>query len=380
MEKKIQSKYNRIAMACQGGGSLGAYHIGVIKAMQESGYSPSLVAGISIGAFVGAIIAGNKPENRIEALTKFWDTISWPESPFIPESTGDLRKFINTLASLQGFLFGQPAFFSPRKISPTEHLKGTPGAISYYDTSKLRETLLEFVDFEGINSGKLARLILGVTRVKDGTLNFFDSAKMPLGPEHVMASGAMPPGFPGIEIDGDLYWDGGCSSNTPIEGILNAEPKMHTLCFMIDLFAADGRIPENMDDITLTLKNIQFSSRTTHSLKQIMNRKNLKAYISFLLKHLPADIKNSPIAKEIQKKADDTTLFDIIHLSYKKPAYEVSSCDCEFSKLSIKSRAEHGYKDMKEALKNSEWLTDHDETTTSRIHKFIGESHTREDE
>ncbi|MBY0292962.1 MAG: patatin-like phospholipase family protein, partial [Alphaproteobacteria bacterium] len=309
MEKKAQSKYKRIAMACQGGGSLGAYHIGVLKAMEESGYSPSLVAGISIGAFVGAIIAGNKPENRIEVLTKFWDTISWPESPLVPDSTGDVRKFINTLASLQGFLFGQPAFFSPRLISPTHHLKGTPGAISYYDTSKLRETLLEFVDFEGINSGKLARLILGVTRVKDGTLNFFDSAKMPLGPEHVMASGAMPPGFPGIEIDGDLYWDGGCSSNTPIEGILNAEPKMDTLCFMIDLFAADGRIPENMDDVTLTLKNIQFSSRTNHSLEQIINRKNLKAYVSFLLKHLPANVKNTPIAKEIQKKADDTTLF-----------------------------------------------------------------------
>ncbi|MBY0501081.1 MAG: patatin-like phospholipase family protein [Alphaproteobacteria bacterium] len=373
MEKKGQTKYKRIAMACQGGGSLGGYHIGALKAMQENGYVPNLVAGISIGAFIGSIIAGNKPENRIEMLTKFFEKITWPDIFGFPESTGDVRKVLNKIASLQGFVFGQPAFFTPRIPSPTHRLKGTPGATSYYDTSPLRETLLEFVDFEGINSGKLARLILGVTHVKDGSLVFFDSAKMPLGPEHVMASGAMPPGFPGIEIDGELYWDGGCASNTPLEGILNAEPKMDTLCFMIDLFAPSNHLPEDMTDVDLTLKNIQFSSRTTHHLEHISNRKNLKAYINFLLKQLPSNVKNSPIAKEIEEKASDNTLFDIIHLSYNKPPYEVSTCDCEFSKTSLMDRAKHGYKDMTEALKDSPWLTEHDEATSSRIHKFVGE-------
>ncbi|MDZ4322763.1 MAG: DUF3734 domain-containing protein, partial [Alphaproteobacteria bacterium] len=361
MDKKAQTKYKRIAMACQGGGSLGGYHIGALKAMQEAGYSPNLVAGISIGAFIGAIVAGNKPEDRIEKLTKFFEKISWPEISILPDSTGDVRKFMNSLSSLQGFLFGQPAFFSPRFPAPTHRLKGTPGATSYYDTSMLRETLLEFVDFEGINSGKLARLILGVTHVKDGSLVFFDSAKMPLGPEHVMASGAMPPGFPGIEIDGELYWDGGCASNTPLEGILDAEPKEDTLCFMIDLFAPESDLPEDMTDVTLTMKNIQFSSRTTHSLKQISNRKNQNSYINYLLKQLPNTVKNTPVLDEIRKEAKDTTLFDVIHLSYNKPPYEVSSCDCEFSRNSLKDRASHGYKDMKLALTDSSWLTDHKE-------------------
>lgn len=375
MDKKAQTKYKRIAMACQGGGSLGGYHIGALKAMQEAGYSPNLVAGISIGAFIGAIVAGNKPEDRIEKLTKFFEKISWPEISILPDSTGDVRKLMNSLSSLQGFLFGQPAFFSPRFPAPTHRLKGTPGATSYYDTSMLRETLLEFVDFEGINSGKLARLILGVTHVKDGSLVFFDSAKMPLGPEHVMASGAMPPGFPGIEIDGELYWDGGCASNTPLEGILDAEPKEDTLCFMIDLFAPESNLPEDMTDVTLTMKNIQFSSRTAHSLKQISNKKNLNSYINYLLKQLPSTVKDTPVLQEIRKEAKDTTLFDVIHLSYDKPPYEVSSCDCEFSRNSLKDRAAHGYKDMKTALTDSSWLTDHKEGTSSRIHRFIGETH-----
>ena len=375
MDNKGQTKYKRIAMACQGGGSLGGYHIGALKAMQEAGYSPNLVAGISIGAFIGAIVAGNKPEDRIEKLTKFFEKISWPEISILPDSTGDVRKLMNSLSSLQGFLFGQPAFFSPRFPAPTHRLKGTPGATSYYDTSMLRETLLEFVDFEGINSGKLARLILGVTHVKDGSLVFFDSAKMPLGPEHVMASGAMPPGFPGIEIDGELYWDGGCASNTPLEGILDAEPKEDTLCFMIDLFAPESNLPEDMTDVTLTMKNIQFSSRTAHSLKQISNKKNLNSYINYLLKQLPSTVKDTPVLQEIRKEAKDTTLFDVIHLSYDKPPYEVSSCDCEFSRNSLKDRAAHGYKDMKTALTDSSWLTDHKEGTSSRIHRFIGETH-----
>lgn len=373
MEKKGQTKYKRIAMACQGGGSLGGYHIGALKAMQEAGYFPNLVAGISIGAFIGSIIAGNKPEDRIERLTQFFEKISWPETSPFPNSTGDVRKFMNTLSSLQGFLFGQPAFFAPRIPPPTHRLKGTPGATSYYDTSMLRDTLLEFVDFDGINSGKLARLILGVTHVKDGSLVFFDSAKMPLGPEHVMASGAMSPGFPGIEIDGELYWDGGCASNTPLDGILAAQPREETLCFMIDLFAPSEHLPEDMTDVDLTLKNIQFSSRTETHLKQLSNRKNLKSYISYLLKHVPNAVKGTPLPQEIQEAAEDT-LFDIIHFSYNKPPYEVSTCDCEFSRNSLKDRAAHGYKDMKAALSDSSWMMDHKEGTSSRIHRFIGET------
>jgi len=372
MKNSNQGKYKRIAMACQGGGSLGAYHIGVLRAMEEYGYSPNMVAGISIGAFVGSIIAGNEPSKRIPALEKFWEKISWPETPtFGQEPQGDARKFFNTLSSLQGFLFGQPGFFTPRFPGPSFQPKGTPAATSYYNTAKIRDTLLEFVDFEGINSGKLARLILGATNVKDGSLVFFDSAKMTIGPEHVIASGAMPPGFPGIEIDGELYWDGGCSSNTPLEGIFDAEPKVDTLCFMIDLFAATNQIPKDMDDVNILLKDIQFTSRTAHHIDNITKRKNLRSSVSYLLKQLPKTEKNNPLIKEIEEYGEDN-LFEIIHLSYLKPDHEIPSADCEFSRLSIKDRQDRGYKDMKLVLEHAPWVADHKGFVVSRVHRYVG--------
>ena len=369
-----KSSYARIAMACQGGGSLGAYHIGALSAMQEAGYAPDTIAGISIGAFTAAVIAGNTPQNRVAKLEKFWDTISWPDLPSLPNLTDEMKKFHNTLTSLQGFLFGQPNFFSPRFPTPQMQPKGTSASTSYYDTSKLKETLLKFVDFEGINSGKLGRLILGVTRVKDGQLIFFDSAKMKIGPEHVMASGSMPPGFPGMVIDGDLYWDGGCASNTPLEGIFDADPKVDTLCFMVDLFAANGKEPQDMDEVTLKLKELQFTSRTAHHIDHLSKRHNLSRYLKHLTEALPADLKKDPVIKEIEDFANDTK-FDIVHIAYDKPKYEVSSSDCEFSKTSIKDRASYGYRDMKAALDHSPWLKDRKSHVGSTIHKFVGSKH-----
>ena len=370
-----KNNYDRIAMACQGGGSLGAYHIGVLKAMEEAGYSPDTIAGISIGAFTAAVIAGNPPKDRVKKLEEFWDTISWPEIPFLMDYNEEIRKMHNSLSSLQGFIFGQPNFFEPRIPGPQLAPKGTPQAMSYYDTYKLKETLRKFVDFDGINSGKLGRLLLGVTRVKDGQLVFFDSANMQLGPEHVMASGSMPPGFPGMTFDGDLYWDGGCSSNTPLEGIFQAEPKVNTLCFMIDLFAASGKEPMDMDDVTLKLKELQFSSRTAHHVGHVNHRHNLSSAIQHLLKHIPENLKKDPVMKEIQEMSEDV-LFDIVHISYSKPTYEVPSGDCEFSKTSIRDRAKHGYEDMKAALEHSPWRDEkRSPHRASKVHRYVGGKH-----
>ena len=203
-----KNKYERIALACQDGGSRGAYHIGAYQALKEAGYLPDVCSGISIGAFTAALIAGNNPEDRMEKLRGFWDTISWPEImqgiPVPPE----MRKMHNSMTSMQGFIFGQPNFFEPRMPGAQHQPKGTIAAISHYDTSKLKDTLLKFVNFDRINNNK-TRLLLGATRVKNAEMVFFDSAKEKIGPEHVMASGAMPLGFPPIIINGDMYWEGG---------------------------------------------------------------------------------------------------------------------------------------------------------------------------
>lgn len=374
---KKNGKYQRIALACQGGGSLGAYHIGAYKAMAEQGYHPDIVSGISIGAFTASLIAGNDPADRVAKLEAFWDAISWPDMPQLPNATAEMKKYHNTLTSLQGFIFGQPNFFTPRVPGPKMQKKGSLEATSYYDTGKLHDTLLEFVDFDRINSGK-TRLLLGSTRVKNGELVFFDSANMKIGPEHVMSSGSMPPGFPGMRIDGDLFWDGGCVSNTPLEGIFNALPKVNTLCFMIDLFNPVGREPEDMDDVEIRSKDILYTSRTAHHIGHVTQRHNLQKAFGHIMSKLPSDLKKDAIIKELEGFATDVD-FDIVHTVYDAPAYEVKSKDCEFSKSSIRDRAEHGYNDMQRALEKCPWAQDKPSHKGCTVHRFISGAHVSSD-
>jgi NTE family protein len=343
--------YKHLAVAYQGGGSLGAYHIGALEAMQQAGYTPDVVAGISIGAFTAAIVAGNEPGMRAEKLKEFWDNISWPDLPAVPEGEGWMRKWHNQVSSWQGFVFGQPAFFKPRPFpAPWLQVCGSPAATSYYDTTPLIETLSRVVDFERINRGK-TRLILGATRVRDGEPAWFDNFKQKeIGPEHVLASGAMPPAFPGIRIDGDLYWDGGCYSNTPLEGIYDKlRDEGDTLCFVIDLFGPNGREPQDMDEVQLTIKEIQFSNRIKNRIRALCERHNCAHFFRHILEKHEEAIADHPHQDAIRQLMK-VGRFDIIHILYQKPGAEVATCDCEFSKSSIEYRRRQGYSDMKKAL------------------------------
>ncbi|MCG6551989.1 MAG: patatin-like phospholipase family protein [Candidatus Magnetominusculus sp. LBB02] len=380
---RSNTPHERIALACQGGGSLGAYHVGAYEAMAEDGYLPDIVSGISIGAFTAAIIAGNDPDVRLQKLNEFWDYISWPEFEYLsnclkhfPDISTQLRKSHNTISSVQGFVFGQPHFFVPRIPPPQLALSGTTEATSCYDTDPLRDTLLKFVDFDRINENK-TRLILGATKVKDGTLVFFDSASAKITPEHVMASGSMPPGFPGVRIDGDLYWDGGCVSNAPLDGILEAEPKKSTLAFVVDLFNPKGKEPKNMDDVAIRQKEILFASRTSSHIRRIIKNHNLSHSLSAILNGLSKSAESKSLIKELRLLAkshdiDYVADLDIVHIVYDAPPYEVPTMDCEFSKTSIEDRSEHGYADMKETLIECPWLAAKAAHVGSRVYKCVG--------
>jgi NTE family protein len=325
--------------------------------MQEAHYDPDAVAGISIGAFTAAIIAGNEPTERISKLKEFWDLISWPDITPLTDPLGAIKKWHNLVSSCQGFMFGQPGFFTPWLLPPSLQPSGTPAGTSYYDTSLLLRTLPKVVDFDRINRGGKTRLILGATRVRDGSPRWFDSQREKIGPEHVMASGAMPPGFPGIRIDGELYWDGGCYSNTPLDGLYEVLRDKDTLCFVIDLFGPNGREPQSIADVSLTMKEIQFSNRISRNIERVRERHNFAHYLLHINQKHKEAIANHPHRAELEQMMN-VARFDIMHILYQKPASEVSTCDCEFSKSSIQDRMQQGYCDMKKALAEREQLAE----------------------
>jgi NTE family protein len=373
VKTKPEVKPPRIALALQGGGSLGAYHIGAYKALHEANYLPDVVAGVSIGAFTAAIIAGSESDVRMARLNAFWDAISWPDSLDIPNAGVDFTKYHDILSYTQSCILGQPNFFTPRVPPPQLQPKGAPGATSYYDTRILESTLDNFVDFKRINAGKTG-IMLGAVKVKTGELEFFSNfdtktrKKTEITARHVMASGAMPPGFPGIRIDGDLYWDGGCVSNTPIEAIADIELTQDTLAIAIDLFSHEGNEPVNMEEVLNRMKDLQFASKTTAHIDHIRRRHNTNRTF-----HKALEAAAIPASEEI-KELCCKYRFDILRIVYESPSFETVSKDCEFSPSSTKRRAEAGYNDLKKALERQHdkhaWHGDNPELIASVVHQF----------
>src|SRR4029077_11503511 len=254
--------------AYQGGGALGAYQGGVYEALAEANIHPDWIAGISIGAINGAIIAGNPPHSRVDRLREFWTQVTssapwdWSNNPFVDLARSDhTRNLLNQMSAGLAASIGAAGFFSARPLMPWVQPGGTLAATSFYDTKSLRETLERLVDFDRINAG-MTRFSAGAVNVRTGNFAYFDSTTHTIRPEHVMASGALPPGFPSVEIDGEQYWDGGLVSNTPLQWVLESEPLQDTLAFQVDLWSARGAFPRNMAEVTTRQKEIQYSSRT----------------------------------------------------------------------------------------------------------------------
>ncbi len=342
-----------VALVLQGGGALGAYHIGAYQAMSDAGYQPDWVAGISIGAFNAAIIAGNPPEKRLGKLEEFWNEISRPDS-WGSVLTGDFRRWFNWGSVTEAILFGQPNFFFPRVPSPY-FTPGTPGAMSFYDTSPMRDTLERLSDFDLINSRRV-RLSLGATRVTTGEMVFFDNHnhRQKIAPEHVMASGSLPPGFPATEVEGDLYWDGGCVSNTPLQAIVDDPPHAPTLVFMIDLWDARGPVPATMDDVLWRQKEVQFASRTTAHIDSAAKQHRLRHFLAQVAKQLPTEApKTAMVQRALEQGSEEMHFF---HIIYEAGPDHIPMSDAEFSRPSIADRRAAGYADMMKCLEQKPWL------------------------
>lgn len=345
----------RRVLVLQGGGALGAYQGGVYEGLAEADFRPDWIAGISIGAINAALIAGNARENRLAQLRAFWETASagLPFNLQMPDSTA--RSFLSDAAAAWTATTGVAGFFRPRMPPAMFYPPGAPEALSYYDTAPLRATLEKLVDFDRINAKEM-RLSLGAVNVRTGQLVYFDNEKQRIGPEHVMASGALPPGFPPIEIDGEHYWDGGVVSNTPLQYILQNEPKDDLLIFQIDLFNAHGALPRTLLEASEREKDIRYASRTDHNTDVDMKIHAAKVALRALLSALPEELRTSPNAALLGDLSYENAV-TVVKLCYRRKPYEGPSKDYEFSRQTMLDHWRTGLEDLRHAMEKRGEMT-----------------------
>jgi NTE family protein len=358
---KDKIPFESVTMLLQGGGALGAYQAGVYQALSEAGLEPDWVTGISIGAINAAIIAGNPLEDRLAKLRAFWEAVTLDDFRFVPPVFKALLtrsdsefQMLNLASAVRTLFFGIPEFFKPRMISPWLAGKGTMEATSFCDTAPLKATLEQLVDFDRLNGDDI-RFTIGAVNVTTGNFTSFDNETQRITPEHVMASGALPPGFPPIQIGEDYYWDGGLISNTPLQWLLERRLTEDALIFQVDLWSADGEFPQNMAEVFTRMKDIQYSSRTRANTDRFKENHGLCHALGHLLSKLPEDLKKLPEVKLLEGHGD-CHVYNIVHLIYHNKGYEGYSKDFEFSRLSMEAHWLAGYEDTNRSLAHPEVL------------------------
>ncbi len=346
-------------LVLQGGGALGSYQAGAYQALCHFGFEPDWIAGISSGAINAAIIAGNEPAKRVDRLKEFWEMVSSPV-PWVPVTNGTReRSLFNETSAAFVATFGAPGFFTPRVPPAPLWPNGSPESQSYYDTSPLKRTLERLVDFDRINDLK-CRLSVGAVGVISGNFRYFDNVEFNrigkrIGPEHIMASGALPPGFPSIVIDGEHYWDGGVASNTPLDFVLDAETSKDMLIFQVDLFSARGPLPLTLLEAAEREKDIRFSSRTRMNTDKNRQLHNARKAVRDLIGKLPDYLKDDPSATLLREATRESTV-TVVHLIYKSKNYETSSKDYDFSRVAMVEHWEAGVRDVHLSMRHRESL------------------------
>ena len=343
-------------LVLQGGGALGAYQAGAYEALAEAGFMPDWVAGISIGAINGAIIAGNEPSDRVARLRQFWEKVSSGLQGTIPAFEEYLRPFFNETSANLAASFGVPGFFAPRFPSAYFQPKGSIEAISLYDTKPLAETLRDLVDFEYLKKDG-PRLSVGAVDVEKGDFHYFDSRdeNVTLDARHIMASGALPPAFAPVKIGGRHYWDGGIVSNTPIDYVVEYEGSKQDMCiFQVDVFRAKGALPKTLGEVTEREKDIRFSSRTRFNSDHVEMMQKLTVAASRLLGKLPDTLKNDDDAQVLREWACQSNI-TIAHVIRRDTGVDSGSKDYEFSRLSIEEHWATGRENVRKGLRSKAW-------------------------
>ena len=341
----------RVVLVLQGGGALGAYQVGVYHALHEAGIEPDWIIGTSIGAINAGIIAGNEPRNRLARLDAFWKRMERPSAwPLMPGWTGfsDTWSYWSTLAN------GIPGFFAP-------HLSAFSGPYmplgmdraAFYSTAPLRQTLAELVDFSIINR-RSPRLTVGAANVRTSMMRYFDNLQADITAAHIMASGALPPAFPAIGIDGEFYWDGGILSNTPTEVIFDDTPRRNSLIFAVHLWNPEGPVPQSIWEVLHRQKDIQYSSRIASHIARQQQTHRLRHVISELVRHLPDHARKTQAVRDLARHGCVTQMH-VVRLLAPRLENENQTKDVDFTPSGIAMRREAGYGATMRALERAPW-------------------------
>jgi len=340
-------RHEHTVLVLQGGGALGAYQAGAYEAFAAAGVAPDWVAGVSIGAINAALIAGNPPELRVPRLREFWQRVSVPLPPAPFAVLAPWRPWTNRMSAASAAAFGIPGFFKPR------HLAGAFGALSVYDTAPLKDTLRELVDFKLINRAGV-RLSVGAVDVRSGNSEYFDNTRMRLTPEHIMASGALPPGFPPVRIGEKWYWDGGIVSNSPLWYVMDEAPDIDALILQVDLFSASGKMPTNLDQVQERAMDIRYSSKTRFNSNELRRRDALKASYRRLLDKLPSKLRNDPDVQHLEAAARPSHV-SLVHLINRHDTGSAGVKDYEFSRATVDELWRAGHADVERSAAEADW-------------------------
>ena len=346
----------QVVLVLQGGGALGAYQAGVFQAMHEAGIEPDWVIGTSIGAINAALIAGNKPENRLERLTEFWARMQHRPLTHMAAST---PIFGSWAANLMTMIDGVDGFFTP---NPWAFMPGfstmSPETAGIYTTAPLEKTLTELIDLDVLNACS-TRLTVGAANVQTGVMKYFDSRDKALSVKHIMASGALPPAFPAVRIDGELYWDGGILSNTPVEAVFDDNPRRSGLVFAVHIWSPSGPEPDTIQKVLGRQKDLQYASRASSHIARQKQIHKLRHVISELAMRLPEDQRDTPEAK-VLRGYGCVTRMHVVRLLAPPLAGEDHTKDIDFSRNGIKTRWDAGYADTARILEQAPWTHDFD--------------------
>jgi NTE family protein len=366
---KAEQTTGQIVLVFQGGGALGAYQAGVYQALHEADMEPDWIVGTSIGAINASLIAGNEPENRLSRLQEFWERMARKEVWRVSSWPG----LSDTLSYWATVLGGIPGFFEPSSLAFFgAHVRLSPDNAGYYSTAPLEKTLAELVDFSLIRRCT-PRLTIGAAHVCTSQMHYFDSRVTEMTVKHIMASGALPPAFPAVRIDGELYWDGGILSNTPTEAIFEDNPRHNSLIFAVHVWSPLGPEPGTIWEVLHRQKEIQYSSRVASHIARQRQVHKLRHVVSELVKFLPQTEQTNPVVQDLAEYGCLTRMH-VVPLLAPRLDRENHTKDIDFSASGIRLRWEAGYADASRVLERAAWEDESDPLEGVILHEPIFDS------